>query len=193
MRLLQTLVVVGAFTGFSSAGAYAATTYSNLGLAPGSSQTFSYVFSDSFSGRAVLSASRFLSYYDPVYEVGGFSHYETMMIDCFVTDFCTTREDQYLTPGYIKLSITPTINGFDILAESRVNNYYNCDHETRERQLCGESFGGSTLFVGIDTDGTYEVTVTSNPVPEPSTWAIMIAGFALLGITLRRRRTVLAS
>ena len=34
-------------------------------------------------------------------------------------------------------------------------------------------------------------TFTAN-VPEPATWALMIAGFGLAGTTLRRRRAVAA-
>jgi hypothetical protein len=31
------------------------------------------------------------------------------------------------------------------------------------------------------------------PVPEPATWATMLVGFALIGRTLRRKRTVRAT
>jgi hypothetical protein len=29
-------------------------------------------------------------------------------------------------------------------------------------------------------------------VPEPATWALLIAGFALVGVTMRRRRTTVS-
>ena len=54
--------------------------------------------------------------------------------------------------------------------------------------------GGSDEGWGIDNlvityDGVREVTPG---IPEPSTWAMMIAGFGLAGATLRRRRTATA-
>ena len=33
----------------------------------------------------------------------------------------------------------------------------------------------------------------SGAVPEPATWALMIAGFALVGATMRRRKVALAA
>ncbi len=36
------------------------------------------------------------------------------------------------------------------------------------------------------------VSVTLNAIPEPSTWVMLIAGFGLVGVSARRRRTVAA-
>ena len=36
------------------------------------------------------------------------------------------------------------------------------------------------------------VTVTTNPVPEPASWALMIGGFALAGATMRRRKVAVS-
>lgn len=41
-----------------------------------------------------------------------------------------------------------------------------------------------------DNVATYLGTTPTAAVPEPSTWAMMIGGFALTGVALRRRRTV---
>jgi hypothetical protein len=40
-------------------------------------------------------------------------------------------------------------------------------------------------FAGLWTDDAY-------PIPEPTTWALMIGGFGLAGMALRRRRTLAA-
>jgi hypothetical protein len=48
-----------------------------------------------------------------------------------------------------------------------------------------QDLGGWTFVSEIDFLGTAAV-------PEPGTWALMIAGFGLAGAALRRRRTVLA-
>ena len=37
------------------------------------------------------------------------------------------------------------------------------------------------------------VTVTLNAVPEPATWALLIAGFGMVGVAARRRRSVVAA
>jgi hypothetical protein len=64
-------------------------------------------------------------------------------------------------------------------------------------RLLGTSFSGPAWASGTlvlfywDTftaDNTNSVDVTISVVPEPATWAIMIAGFGLAGATLRRRR-----
>jgi len=41
-------------------------------------------------------------------------------------------------------------------------------------------------------DGYRLDAISLTPVPEPATWALMIAGFGMAGATLRRRRTALA-
>ena len=45
------------------------------------------------------------------------------------------------------------------------------------------SFGGDAQLTITDT------SISSGGVPEPATWALMLAGFGLVGFTLRRRRT----
>ena len=65
----------------------------------------------------------------------------------------------------------------------------------------GTSFSGPAWASGTlvlyywDTftaDNTHSVDVTISTVPEPATWAIMIAGFGLAGGALRRRRLATA-
>ncbi len=58
------------------------------------------------------------------------------------------------------------------------------------------SAANPTLTFGFYNPPSYyaldNVVVTSN-VPEAATWALMIAGFAMTGLAVRRRRTVLAA
>ncbi len=75
--------------------------------------------------------------------------------------------------------------------------------------LAAQNFtlAGEARFVRIDilsnhAEGTYaerdwasglsEVRFSGNAVPEPATWAMMVAGFGLAGAGLRRRRTRIA-
>lgn len=67
-------------------------------------------------------------------------------------------------------------------------------------------FFGSQLFTGMTTmpsftPGQYALTsdidggtamLGISAVPEPATWAMMIAGFATIGLSVRRRKTVIA-
>jgi PEP-CTERM motif len=58
--------------------------------------------------------------------------------------------------------------------------------------------GSLTLFFGstgaIDARGPIldNIGVESEPVPEPSAWAMLIAGFGLVGLAARRRRAAVA-
>lgn len=45
---------------------------------------------------------------------------------------------------------------------------------------------------GLNAGDAFSLSVTAGAVPEPATWAMMIAGFGLVGGTLRRRQTNLA-
>ncbi len=45
---------------------------------------------------------------------------------------------------------------------------------------------------GLKSGAIYPGDVSISEVPEPTTWAMMLAGFALTGLTLRRRRPVAA-
>jgi hypothetical protein len=58
------------------------------------------------------------------------------------------------------------------------------------------------FVTGLTFVGSGAVNLTQSPVtefvegvggvPEPSSWAMLIAGFGLVGATMRRRRTVVA-
>lgn len=43
-------------------------------------------------------------------------------------------------------------------------------------------------IVGRSSGGSYGGTLTFQPVPEPATWAMLLAGFGMVGFAMRRRR-----
>jgi hypothetical protein len=76
--------------------------------------------------------------------------------------------------------------------------------------LVSNGFGARSIFSRTVLDAFTSVTTKNNPdiaegttliqggltqvpaIPEPATWAMMIAGFGMVGATVRRRRSVLA-
>ncbi|MBJ6123510.1 PEPxxWA-CTERM sorting domain-containing protein [Sphingomonas mollis] len=48
---------------------------------------------------------------------------------------------------------------------------------------------GGILIVTAGTDMTFRNSDTISAVPEPSTWLLLIAGFSVVGVALRYRRT----
>ena len=189
MRVLQTLVAIGAFASLSATGAEAARFDLDYVLARGTSQTYRFTFSDAYAGQAIIIADGYYTFRDPIN--GDFREHWPYITDCFLDKYCS-RVDGGLG-GYVKLSVTPTLHGFDILADNRVQSFDNCVEATRDHSICGASFDIAHLTLGVVTSGTYDVSVSSNPVPEPATWAFMMAGFGIAGVALRRRAKLVAA
>jgi hypothetical protein len=59
--------------------------------------------------------------------------------------------------------------------------------------LCGITYAPATVYVSSPYEGVGGPTVTTEAVPEPAAWALMIAGFGMAGAALRRRRLTLAA
>jgi hypothetical protein len=53
--------------------------------------------------------------------------------------------------------------------------------------------GGSGRYFGFDNVAFGDAASTTPGIPEPATWAMLIAGFGLVGSAARRRRVALAS
>lgn len=60
---------------------------------------------------------------------------------------------------------------------------------TYNNNNAGINSGGGPLTGG---PGFYDVGATASFVPEPATWALLITGFAMTGVALRRRSAVAA-
>ncbi len=58
------------------------------------------------------------------------------------------------------------------------DNFYSLDLAT----------GAGTFIGGVGVEGLSGLT--AGAVPEPASWAMLIAGFGLVGATMRRRRTM---
>lgn len=53
--------------------------------------------------------------------------------------------------------------------------------------------GGDVLFNGDRGQGYRLDTISAAVVPEPASWALLIAGFGLVGAMQRRRRTAVSA
>lgn len=88
-----------------------------------------------------------------------------------------------LTPRVASLLVTENVNGF-----------YDCDSVQivgRDCSLWGELDRASLdrFVVHADRDFTWTLSDT-RPVPEPASWVLLIAGSAMVGVALRRRRAL---
>ena len=89
--------------------------------------------------------------------------------------------------------------------DSTVDLYYGSDSLPQaDKGLLTISVNGGTFnqgFFGLDDGKKDGLTVSAtfdwvrdpSAVPEPASWALMIGGFGLAGVTLRRRRTAVAA
>jgi hypothetical protein len=60
--------------------------------------------------------------------------------------------------------------------------------------LAAESYpGAQPAWVPVGDDVEYLFPSSMSPVPEAATWALMLTGFGLVGLTARRRRTAIAA
>lgn len=97
------------------------------------------------------------------------------------------------------------VAGFDIyqdkpylLLQTRVDagagsELFLADFASLDSFLASGSGGEGGSFIGINIAGDYEVAgfdiqPVATPVPEPTTWAVMILGFGGVGSALRRSR-----
>lgn len=101
---------------------------------------------------------------------------------------------------YFQNTFTNSING------TTTEQVFNVGPRRLDRQtfVLPTSFAGETLTSVVFTDtgafGTSRLALTaltidsaSAAVPEPASWAMLIAGFGLVGATLRRRRAITAA
>jgi hypothetical protein len=57
----------------------------------------------------------------------------------------------------------------------------------------GGQFGFAVNYDGVYYDDSTGINVTVTPIPEPASWALMIAGFGLVGVAARRRGRAVAA
>lgn len=92
----------------------------------------------------------------------------------------------YSSVGALGIRFGTTGNvGFDISGRTSTA-YMNVDNAFYTINLGT----GVASFVGNVSAGSLIGITATNAVPEPTTWAMMISGFGLVGVSMRRRRTI---
>lgn len=90
--------------------------------------------------------------------------------------------------GYVETFIGAAIMGLPVVAANGDQSFGRTVYvDFGKQKVTAVTFGSFSNSFEID-----DVAVRSFGVPEPATWALMIAGFGLAGAALRRRQGVLA-
>lgn len=97
-------------------------------------------------------------------------------------------EQIFGNPSYV---FNPTIvPGRSVFRVQAPRAFFECDRPGPIGQVCGryvEIFGNGTRLT-ISGDAAVRATFSETVVPEPATWAMMVSGFGLVGVAMRRRR-----
>jgi hypothetical protein len=82
--------------------------------------------------------------------------------------------------GDFKVTEAFTLNG--VASSAAFNNWEESSHRS-----------GDTLDSNVNGGFYYSDNPVTDGVPEPASWALMIAGFGLAGAALRRQRATVAA
>ena len=138
-------------------------------------------------GASVLSAND-ISSFDLALTNGSFSAH----ITGGSTDVSSVGSDLTATSNGLFFNFSDASAGYFMF--SGLGNYF-CFTTAAAAASCGSNgaFSGETIFVvseaGIGKTGDVQVASAVASVPEPSTWAMMILGFAGIGFMAYRRKS----
>jgi hypothetical protein len=135
---------------------------------------------------------------------GGLDYFAPITVSFFdpgnTANMATTDHVRVLGEG-IAIGGTVTMSAYDRFG-ALLGSVSDADDQTGqvgaelELNIAGihyVTFSGSTGTVGFDNFEFNTVRPVSAGVPEPAAWSLMIAGFGLLGASLRRRRCAAAA
>jgi hypothetical protein len=97
--------------------------------------------------------------------------------------YATTANSPYTA------AVTNPLSGATLVTPTTATSWSNLAAGTYTLQYSGTLAKAKTLLgVNIPTIGTYTSVVTLSPVPEPETYAMLLAGLGLVGAALTRRK-----
>jgi hypothetical protein len=110
--------------------------------------------------------------------------------------FSSNISGQFTASPQISLTVTDSFGSVvEIILNPTVNSFRGFTSTGTIVSLAVTGFnppGGDTFFWPSVDDLTL-ATAVNGAIPEPATWAMMIAGFGLAGTAMRRRRSVTVS
>ncbi len=87
------------------------------------------------------------------------------------------------------MNVLYTIVGNDIFDPATGSRTNPATNPAGHVQLLGRSSGQRSYLKFSSTQNAFEIdNLAIGAVPEPATWAMMLLGFAGIGVSLRRRR-----
>ncbi|MBA4012220.1 MAG: hypothetical protein C0481_10180 [Phenylobacterium sp.] len=96
------------------------------------------------------------------------------------------------------LQLGSYVSGYESYFNTEVDGPVQVDgfyRQSLSNQFTLEAGNGlyNNLYNSQGFQGTWDFAGSSAAVPEPSTWAMLITGFGLAGVAIRRRRQPLAA
>ena len=104
--------------------------------------------------------------------------------------FSVSGANYVFNPANGNLLMDIIVSNQDNVGNGTGNSYNRADYTGIQASRAVDAGAGGT-FSG--TGGLVTEFNTSPAVPEPASWALMIAGFGMLGTAMRRRRTTVAA
>ncbi len=164
-------------------------------LGAGSANALTFLIAYSSSGAAPLTLNATVTTADVLNSVGG---YDVLSITGNVSGDVITgltpnpnqpnaagSPDGLFNYDNVFFTTAPYVSGPGLLFTSAAFEYNFFSDDANTYELYQAANGGYTA----NSVGTLAVT----QVPEPATWGLMIAGFAMTGLAARRRKAVVAA
>ena len=215
LKFALPILAVASITGAANAVTVAGVYNTGLGvngvaLAGGDGQIDANYTVLSSNIGAIIPGSNALTYYNPAYlqdgadsrivNATGNGNGATGEVTTFATTFNLTGYDsanatisgQVLFDNFGEIflngnQIGGTITGFGSLAPFGSNaNFFNAGLNTLSFTL--HNIDGPDAFQVSGLTVTADALPSVGGVPEPSSWALLVAGFGLVGVSLRRRK-----
>lgn len=118
----------------------------------------------------------------------GYTFWEELSQGVFVLN-----GDESSGPGRASIVTLPTISAFTFSPDPSFDECFGALYHYLGGNCALTVFGAFAAIDGVFIDGDTPFTLTisegtSQPVPEPAAWTFLLAGFAGLGVAIRRRR-----
>ena len=152
-----------------------------------------YIFAPTFmsigAGSSVTNSANQLSFDNPGLTVTEYTFASTgssAIFDALSRAFSTPNIEDYTADV---ATLTAFLNGSPVAANTYLGSPSGLDRQIANVPLnLGSFYVISVSGTGGATGSRYDGNLSATAVPEPATWAMMLAGFGAVGFAMRRRR-----